>query len=142
MDVLQAIRERRSIRRFTAEPLDRAVVEEIVAQALWAPTSCNRQMWRFIIVDRETLHARLSKSAGYVAGIDPAVAVFVCCDPRYNPEHHAIVQGAAAGVQNMLLAAHSMGLGGLWMCGYGNEEAIKKELRIPEFYTILCAVAF
>jgi len=140
MDVFEAIRGRRSFRRFSPEPVPEADLTRILEAAIWAPSACNAQLWRFIVLDRDTLPSRLAGCGRAILAMDPAVCVFVLYDRRYNLEHSANAQSAAAAIQNMLLAAHALGLAGLWMCGYGDERRIKERLGVPEQYEIMAAV--
>ena len=139
MELFEAIRNRRSIRRFTSEPVSRSQIETILEAGLWAPTACNSQLWRFLVLTRDSL-GQLADCARNVVELDPAACIFVLYDRRYNPEHSARAQSAAAAIQNMLLAAHGLGLGTLWMCGYGDEARIKRVLGVPEAYEIMAAV--
>lgn len=139
MDVFEAIHTRRSIRRFRPDPVSESDLEAVMQAARWAPSACNVQLWRFVVMDRDGL-GRLSDCAGPVVDLDPALCVWVLYDRRYNREHGARVQSAGAAIQNMLLAAHALGLGGLWMCGYGQERVIKRRLGVPAHYEILAAV--
>jgi nitroreductase/SAM-dependent methyltransferase len=139
VDVFEAIRHRRSVRRFTAEAVSEVDLQAILEAARWAPSACNCQLGRFIVMRRERL-GRLTDCAGPVVDLNPAACIWVLHDRRYNPEHGAWIQSAAAAVQNMLLAAHALGLGAVWMCGYGDERAVKRRLNIPRQYEVLAAV--
>jgi nitroreductase len=141
MDVLEAIWERRSIRNY--EP--RAVPEEKVTQILeagrWAPSASNSQPWKFIVVRDEVVRNELARVATYGRFIAQApVAIAVVIDPRAS--NHPVEDGAAA-TQNMLLAAHALGLGTCWIGSYDSsyEESAKEVLGIARDKRLLALIS-
>jgi nitroreductase len=135
-DVLNAIKDRRTIRRFKPTPIEEKTLRVILEAGRWAPSFSNLQPWRFIIVRDQTLKAALDKAARESVlhlGIHEApVVILVCVDRRIDPLH-AIEAGAAA-TQNMALAAHSLNLGTGWIGIWGTEAeaAAQKLLGLPE----------
>ncbi|MBS7622371.1 nitroreductase family protein [Candidatus Bathyarchaeota archaeon] len=79
MDVLEAIRKRRSIRRFKKTPLSEGVIETLMEAARLAPSGSNIQPWRFVIVKDERLKARLCRAAFSQKFLREAPVVMVCC---------------------------------------------------------------
>ena len=141
MDVLEAIRERRSIRNY--EP--RAVPEEKVTQILeagrWAPSASNSQPWKFIVVKDKEVRNELARVATYGRFISQApVAIAVVIDPHAS--NHPVEDGAAA-TQNMLLAAHALGLGTCWIGSYDSsyEESAKEVLGIARGKRLLALIS-
>ncbi|RNC69831.1 MAG: nitroreductase family protein [Desulfuromonadales bacterium] len=116
MDVLEAIYTRRSVRQYTDELVSREEILEIIKAGSWAPSGLNNQPWRFAIVrdgeKREAL-AGLTKYRHIVAAAPVSIAVFCDRAVMYNDtkDHQAI----GACLQNMLLAAHALGLGAVWL---------------------------
>lgn len=135
-DVLKAIRDRRTVRRFKPNPVDEARLQMILEAGRWAPSFSNLQPWRFIVIRDLGLKIALDKAARESVlhlGINEApVVILVCVDRRIDPLH-AIEAGAAA-TQNMTLAAHSLGLGAGWIGIWGTETetSIQKLLKLPE----------
>ena len=144
MNTLDAITQRRSIRKFKPDPLPEETLQVIINAGIQAPSGKNRQPWRFIIVKEDQRPAMLSilregiakhkaegddtGSSEYSANImeSAPVTVFV-----FNPDGlapwlaHSIdqnftelvdTQSIGAAIQNMLLAAQELGLGSLWIC--------------------------
>ena len=108
MDVLTAIKERRSIRRYEPKPVSRDQLEQVLEAGRWAPSASNRQPWKFIVVTDETVKKRLAQVATYGSFLAQApAAIAVVIDPQGST--HPVEDGAAA-TQNMLLAAHALGL--------------------------------
>ena len=135
-EVLNAIQNRRTIRRFKSDPIDEEKLLMILEAGRWAPSFSNLQPWKFIVIKDEGLKNKLDKAAKETVlhlGINEAPAVIlVCVDRRIDPLH-AIETGAAA-TQNMALAAQSLGLGVGWIGVWGTEveTAIQKLFHLPE----------
>ena len=133
-DVLKAIKNRRTIRRFRPNPIDAEMLQMILEAGRWAPSFSNLQPWKFIVVQDQGLKNALDKAARESVlhlGLNEApVVILVCVDRRIDPLH-AIEAGAAA-TQNMTLAANSLGLEGWldWDLGNGNGNRNPKTLRI------------
>ena len=114
--VLEAISQRRSIRGFTSEPVPEEDLTAILEAGRWAPSGLNNQPWRFVIFETSAGRERLSGLTKYSRVIQEAavcVAVFLDAESCYDQIKDT--QGAGACLQNMLLAAHSLGLGAVWL---------------------------
>jgi len=135
-EVLNAIKNRRTIRKFKSDPIDEEKLQMILEAGRWAPSFSNLQPWRFIVTRDQGTKKELDKAARETVlhlGINEApIVILVCVDRRVDPIH-AIETGAAA-TQNMALAAHSLGLGAGWIGVWGTEAeiAIKKLFQLPE----------
>jgi nitroreductase len=135
-EVLNTIKNRRTIRKFKPNPIDDEMIEVILEAGRWAPSFSNLQPWRFIVIRDQGLKNLLDKAARESVlhlGINEApVVILVCVDRRIDPLH-AIETGAAA-TQNMTLAAHSIGLGAGWIGIWGTEAetSIQRIFKLPE----------
>jgi nitroreductase len=135
-DVLKAIKNRRTIRRFKPNPINEEKIQMILDAGRWAPSFSNLQPWRFIVIKDQKFKNALDKAARESVlhlGINEApVVILVCVDRRIDPLH-AIEAGAAA-TQNMTLAAYSLGLGAGWIGIWGTEAetSIQKIFKLPE----------
>ena len=135
-EVLNAIKNRRTIRKFKSDPIDEEKLQMILEAGRWAPSFSNLQPWKFIVIKDQLLKNKLDKASRENVlhlGINEAPAVIlVCVDRRIDPLH-AIEAGAAA-TQNMALAGHSLGLGVGWIGVWGTEAevAIQKLFQLPE----------
>ena len=135
-EVLNAIKNRRTIRRFKSTPIDEEKLLTILEAGRWAPSFSNLQPWRFIVIKDQVLKNAIDKAARESVlhlGINEApVVILVCVDRRIDPLH-AIETGAAA-AQNMALAAFSLGLGTGWIGIWGTEAeaSIQKIFKLPE----------
>jgi len=134
MNTLEAIHTRRSIRAFTSDPLGDDELNTIVRAAAAAPSGGNAQMWVFIAVrEPKRLMALRSLSPGIIAR--PAAVIVLCLDRRRKttPEgglDEMVCFDLGAALQNILLTAHELGLGG---CAIGsfNKQGIAALLNLP-----------
>lgn len=118
-EVIKAILNRRTVRAFTDEPLKREQLEIIAECGCWAPSSWNDQSTRFAVITDAGLIERLAKNAqkhldGELSEYNffGARQIIVLYDKRENINRLA---DAGCAAENMLLAAHSMGIGGVWI---------------------------
>jgi nitroreductase len=135
---LEAIMTRTSIRKFTDEPVKPCMVEKLLRAAMAAPTAVNKQPWHFVVVDQKEV---LDKLAGEGRRGDmlrnALLAIVVCGNLEKALDGDAEefwVQDASAATENLLLAAHSMGLGAVWTGMYPTPRAalVQQMLDLPE----------
>jgi len=143
MDVLDAIRTRRSVRRFTAQPVEKAVLTQLLVAASWAPSGGNRQPWRFVVVTLPTLLELIRKVSP--GGRFPASAYIVICFSHDEGETQACVETARTyecyiPAQNIALAAHELGLGSCLLASF-SQAAVREILGIPRKTTPVIMVA-
>ncbi len=138
MDVFEGIKNRRSTRAFTKKPVSEQQVTKLIDAARWAPSAGNIQPWKFVVVRDAETKRRLAKAALDTSFIEEAAVVIVVCTEqmrsarRYGSRGAKLycLQDAAAATQNMLLAAHALGLGACWI-GAFQEEEVRKVLNVP-----------
>ena len=136
MDALEAIRKRRSIRRFTDAAIPKADLETIVDAGRLAATGSNRQPWDFVVVtDRTTIEQ--FKAAGAWIATAPAVIVVVM-----DPASRWWVEDGAAAIENMLLASTALGYGACWVEGDAlpREAQFKTLLGVPGEKRVLALI--
>ena len=137
MDLYDAIRGRRSVRRFTPAPIERTVLERIIEAATWAPSGGNAQTWRFVIVTEPARIAKLKTVSPGLIG-DPGAVVAVCqdfADARAKGSTLGEVLlapcDAAMAAENLLLAAYAEGLGTCTVASF-TPRAVARLLKLPE----------
>jgi nitroreductase len=115
-DALEAIRTRRVAKAYSDEPVDTETLWSVLEAARWAPSGSNLRVHRFVVViDREVLGLIRMFSPGMVAGV-PAALIVICIDwklANYEapiPAHREAYWDVGCAAQNMLLAAHALGL--------------------------------
>ncbi|MFH1650253.1 MAG: nitroreductase family protein [Candidatus Woesearchaeota archaeon] len=148
MDALEAIRTRRSIRKFSAEPLDFDVVTAIIEAGHMAPSTGGLEARRFILcTDPHVIHGLKQFCMDQECFNTAQAIVVVCALPEkveawYGPKGENVYSAhdAAAATENMLLAAHNLGLGAVWVGGF-DDEKIKAIFSIPsksKAHAIVC----
>lgn len=138
MDILEAIKGRRSIRAFKSQDVPAEIVEKFIDAARWAPSAGNIQPWEFIIVRKPEIKRRLAKAAlGQTFIEDAPVVIVVCANEDRSSQGYGLrgrtlycIQDTAAAIQNIHLFAYSLGLGTCWVGAFREEEA-KVTLKVP-----------
>jgi len=136
MDTLTAIFTRRSVRKYSAEPVSDATVKLLLQAAMAAPTAKNTQDWEFIVIrDKKTL-AQIPGFHPFSKQIPTAqVAIVVCGNTKLEAAKGHWIPDASNASMNILLAAHSLGLGAVWTTFYPYEDrtaGIRKLLDLPD----------
>lgn len=136
MDILTALRTRRSIRKFEDKPVSDEMIHEILDAAMMAPSAGNAQPWQFIVVnDREILNT-IGDINPYAKMVPKApLGILVCGDLSKEKYPGYWVQDCSAAMQNLLLAVHGLGLGAVWTGIYPDKErvpAFSKLFNLPE----------
>jgi nitroreductase len=145
MDAIQAIMTRRSVRRFAGGPVEEAAVEALLRAAMQAPSAHNNQPWHFVVIrERKTLEEvpRFHRYARMLPNAD--LAILICGERALESEDAYLNQDCAAAAQNLLLAAHALGLGAVWLGIYPRRErvqGIRRLLGIPDSIVPLALVA-
>jgi nitroreductase len=141
MSILDIIKSRRSVRDFTNEEIPGSAIEALVDALRWAPSAGNLQSRKFYFVFNEDVRNKLAQTGlkqDFVSFIAHAPLVIVACADRqiasrYGERgiHLYCIQDTAASVQNLLLAAHELGLGTCWV-GAFKEAKVREILKLPE----------
>ncbi|MFA5316257.1 MAG: nitroreductase family protein [Dehalococcoidales bacterium] len=160
MEVLEAIKTRRSIRRFKSTPLDNETLEQVLEAARWAPSWANSQCWRFIVVRDEHLKSELastlmgkpvegsseiSRNSATDALIQAPLIIVVCAElgkSGYFQGKASTDKGdwymfdTALAMQNLVLAAHSLGLGTVFV-GLFDAGKAAQILEVPDGFKVV-----
>jgi nitroreductase len=139
MDVLEAIKGRRSIRAFKKNDAPNEMVEKLIDAARWAPSAGNIQLWEFIVVRHPETKRRLVKAALGQTFIEEApVVIVVCANENRSSQGYGTrgktlycLQDTAAAIQNIHLVAYSLGLGTCWVGAFREGEA-REILKISQ----------
>jgi nitroreductase len=117
MDVLEAIFTRRSVRKFTGVPASADNVNTILRAGSYAPSAHNHQPWHFVVIRASATLEAIAAGHPYAKMMPQAgCCIVVCGDKERQGTVGFLVEDCSAAIQNMLLAAHGLGLGAVW-CG-------------------------
>lgn len=126
MDVLTAIKTRRSIRKFTSKPVEEDMVTAILCCGMYAPTAHNKRPCHFIVIKSRQQLVELAKQSVHASMLaDAAGAIIVCGDKNVEGMKEFLYADCAAAAQNILLGIHGLGLGGVW-CGVASNSDWRK----------------
>ncbi len=116
MDIFKLISTRRSVRKFSDEPVSDEMIDKIIESGTWAPSGMNNQPWKFAVIKDVGLKEKISNLTHYSKIILSAHALItVFLDKSSSYDRTKDVQAIGACIQNMLLTIHSMGLGAVWL---------------------------
>ncbi len=136
MQTLDAIFTRRSVRRFTDEPISAEIKDKLLRAAMNAPSAHNHQTWQFVVVDDRKILDELSTQHPHAKMCEQAPMAIVCCHDLSLDEIVGLgVQNVSAAIQNILLAARDFNLGAVWLGVYPKEnlmEKMRQLFEIPE----------
>lgn len=125
MEILEAILTRRSIRKFKDTPVPTELVEKILQAGMIAPSAGNQQPWQFIVIQDRQIMEQIPKICPYAEMIKQSpVAILVCGDLSLERLKGYWVQDVSAATENILLAAHGLGLGAVWTGVYPVQERV------------------
>ncbi len=137
--VLDNIATRTSVRDYEARPVEKEKIEKMLRAAMAAPTAMNKQPWHFVVVDQRNVLDALAGTNPYAKMLKKApLAIVVCGNTDKMIEGSGRdfwIQDASAATENLLLAAHAMGLGAVWTGAYPSEErciSISKVLSLSD----------
>jgi len=146
MDALEALNTRTSIRAYLDREIPVEVITKILKAGIRAPSGGNRQPWRFIVVtDREKI--KEFDPQYHQPWVEGAPAVIVACaNPldtweRYGADDDCYILDTAAAIQNMLLAIHALGLGGVWILSF-SKDAVRELCKVPNNWKIISIIPF
>lgn len=141
MDFIQTLITRRSIRNFKNQSVPRELIKKIIDLAIHAPSACNRQEWRFIVIEEDIIKKNIFDLGGsQVITQAPVVILVLYSNQTTNLEYHDDIQSASAAIENLLLAASDSGLGGCWVCHLPTKSQLRKLLAIPSDFDPVAAV--
>ncbi|QDV06371.1 NADPH-flavin oxidoreductase [Planctomycetes bacterium Poly30] len=130
---------RRSIRKFEDRPVDRALIEQVMHAGIWAPSSCNYQMWDLVAVTDPGINGQLAALSTQMA--NAPVNVIISYGRDFSEEAWANIQSASALIQNMSLAAHALGLGTFWITQTGGAEKVREAVGLPYDRIVIAVLA-
>jgi nitroreductase len=145
MTVLETILTRRSIRKYIQKDVPKELVEILLEAAMHAPSANNSQSWEFVVINDRKLLDQLAVVHPYAKMLKYApMAVMVCGNKSIEEREGYLSQNCSAATQNLMLAAHSLGLGSVWLGVYPKTERvdpIHQLMKLPEHILPISLVA-
>lgn len=142
-NMLDLIKQRRSIRQYKKQIPGDSEIEKILEAARWAPSGLNNQPWRFLVIKDKEKKDKLANFTKYGEIITDAPGVIIICmdiADSYNRDKDLMSIGAC--IQNICLQAHSMGLGTCWLGEILNrKEDVHKYLNLDKDLELMAVVA-
>ncbi len=145
MNVLEAISSRTSIRRFSDKAVENIQLDTILNAGFCAPSAKNKRPFHFVVVRNKTLLEKLSEGSSDVKMLtESPCAIAVCGDKAVQGINEFLIEDCSAAVQNILLAAHAIGLGAVWCGVVRNSEwykLISSALVLPDKIVPIAVIA-
>ncbi len=145
MDIYEALENRRSVRKYVADPVPEDKLKKILEAARVAPSWSNKQCWRFVIVRDQARKKQLAESmpednpARKAVGETAPVVLVLCADPRESGDQDGkgyYLLDAGLAFQQLILAAHAEGLGTCWVALFDEEKA-RAACAVPADYRVV-----
>lgn len=138
---IENILTRRSVRSYTDQDVEPEKLEAILEAGMAAPSGKNGQPWDFIVLTRREILDEMAERLPYAKMLREArVAIAVCADRTKSPYWYVDCSAAA---ENILLAAHALGLGAVWTATYpyrDRMDVVKELCGLPGSYDSLCVI--
>jgi len=144
MEAIEAIMGRRSIRRYTDKKIPEETITKLLKAAMNAPSAHNKQPWHFIVVDDRETMLKIPEYHQYSKMLENASHAIVVLGDNNIQTSDFWVHDTSAATENILIAAHAMGLGAVWLGIHPHEsliEGTKKLFDIPDHVTPLCIIS-
>ena len=130
MELKDVLLKRRSVRKFTEEPVSEGMIEELLHAAMSGPSACNKKPWDFYVVSNKEVLKELQSASKFTKMTAP-LAMIVCGNlsralPLGMAEYW--IQDCSAATENILLRATDLGLGAVW-CGIHPQKRAMKKIR-------------
>jgi len=129
-ELLDFIKTRQCIRKYTVEPISKQTIEDILECGKWAPSGLNNQPWKVLILQDKDKMNQLSELTHYgniIKGANVCLVVFLDIEKGYNRVKD--IQALGAFMQNLLLGAHALKLGAVWL-----GEILNKNVQVNELF--------
>lgn len=136
MEVLELMKQRYSVRNFCIKPIEEEILNKILEAGRIAPTACNFQPQRILVIQKKENIEKLKKCTPFT--FDAPVILLVCADKseawvrKYDGKNHAEIDVSIVTAQ-MMLEAYSLGIGSTWVCSF-DPQKVKEEFCLPQNY--------
>lgn len=136
MEIIEALVSRRSIRKYKDQHISADNIDIILKSAMYAPSAMNLQAWHYVVIDdKKTLEDTIKSIPHAELLRQTPVAILVSGDAAIEKNESWMIQNCSAATQNILLAAHGLGIGSCWIAIHGMHEVVKnvsQQFELPE----------
>lgn len=123
MEALEAIMTRRSVRKFTSENISDEMIDKLLKAGMQAPSANNGQPWHFVVIRKRSALDKIPEVHPYAKmAAEAQLAILVCAELKDAKSPDYWMVDCSAATQNILLAAHALGLGAVWCGVYPREQ--------------------
>jgi nitroreductase len=134
MDAIENLLTRKSVRKYTPQPVSEEDIELILKAGMQAPSAGNGQPWHFLVMTDRTVMDEVPKFHSFASSMNSAaVAILVCGEEKLSKRPKGWRVDCAAAAENILLAAHALGLGAVWMAVDPDEKRLEGMCRLIQF---------
>jgi len=144
-ETLKTISERKSIRNFNDEKIDKITMDTIINAGFCAPSANNKRPFHFIVIQNKKKMLKIIGNNSKVKMLENAIGcIIICGDKIIQGVSEFLIEDCSAATQNILLAIHSLKLGGVWCGVKQNSDFYKdiiKEFKIPEHIKPISLIA-
>ena len=134
MELFEALHTRRSIRQYDEKEIPNEIIKKILSAAMMAPSTADARTWHFVLVTDPKIKAQIKDVHPYVGMVTKSpLSILICGDLSKEKFKGFWPQDCSAAMQNLLLAAHGLGLGAVWTGIYPIEERVEKFRNIFSF---------
>lgn len=135
METIEALLTRRSIRKYKDQKIEKDKMDLILKSAMYAPSAMNLQAWHYVVIDDNKIMEETIKSIPHAELLKQTpAAILVCGDAEIEKNESWMIQNCSAAIQNILLAAHGLGIGSCWIAIHGMDEVVNnvyKQFELP-----------
>jgi nitroreductase len=134
MDAIENLLTRKSVRKYSSQPVSQGDLELILKAGMQAPSARNCQPWHFVVMTERAMMDEVPKFHPYASSMNSApLAILVCGDEKLAARPKGWRVDCAAAVENILLAAHALGMGAVWMAVDPDEKRLEGMCRLIQF---------
>ena len=141
---IELIKSRRSIRHFLNKPVEKELIIKVLEAGRWAPSGLNNQPWKFVIITDKAVKEKIGTLSHYKRiFIEAPVLIGIFLDNNNIYHREKDIMGVGACFENILLAIHAIGLGGVWLGEILKaKDEVKNILKLDEHLELMGFIAF
>jgi nitroreductase len=145
MEIVDCILNRRTVRNYKEEKIEKNIVKECINKAVYAPSACNFQAWKFIYIDNKLIINDICKWGGskVIGKSNQCICLIYRNDIKTKGRKFGDdIQSASAAIMNLQLIFNEKGIGCAWICDLPEKNILKSLLKIPENFDVISFVTF